>query len=62
MSTKSPSMASHMITSEAHNFKDPLYVASMDARKAFDVVNQQLLMKKLKNIGISNGLWQIIDL
>jgi hypothetical protein len=57
-------MASLMITeviSEAQENKLPLYVASLDAKKAFDVVNQKLLMKKIKGIGISNSLWQIID-
>ena len=61
---RSPSMASLLITeaiAEARDCKLPLYVASLDARKAFDVVNQQLLKKKLNNLGLSNGLWQIVD-
>ena len=61
---KSPAMASLMITEAAAAAKVsrvPLYVASLDARKAFDVVNHTLLKKKLFYTNTSKGLWRVID-
>ncbi len=61
---KSPTMASLMITEAAVAAKArrvPLYVASLDARKAFDVVNHTLLKKKLFYTNTSKGLWRVID-
>ena len=49
---RSPSMATLLITeaiAEARHSKTSLYVASLDARKAFDVVNHTKLKKKLFN-------------
>lgn len=60
----SPSMASLLITeavAQAHQLGSPLYIATLDARKAFDVVNYDTLKKKLYQIDISGGLWGIVD-
>ena len=61
---RSPAMASLLISeaaAESKILKVPLYIASLDARKAFDVVNHHLLKAKLLNAGIRPGWWKIID-
>ena len=61
---RSPSMASLVITetvAEAKYMKIPLYVASLDARKAFDVVNHYRLKTKLYNTQTLASLWTLID-
>ena len=61
---RSPSMASLLITealAEAKYLKTPLFVASLDARKAFDVVVQDIMLKKLHDINISGSTWDFID-
>ncbi len=61
---RSPTMASLLITEsilEARSKKLPLYVASLDARKAFDVVNHFILKKKLYNTDVDHQLWRIVD-
>ena len=63
-SGRSPSMASLLITeaiAQAKEEKKPLYAASLDARKAFDVVDQNLLLSKLWDLNISGNTWQIIN-
>ena len=54
-----PSMASPVVSevSQMQNAKDdgrPLYVATLDACKAFDVVVQNSLMNKFYNTGFKN--------
>ena len=59
-----PSMASLYITEAAAHarlHKTPLFIATLDARKAFDVVNHDILKKKLFQLDISGGMWGIID-
>ena len=61
---RSPSMASLFITetiAEARYLKLPLYVASLDARKAFDVVNHCRLKAKLFHSPISRNMWCLLD-
>ena len=61
---RSPSMASLIITesiAEARSKKQELNVASLDARKAFDVVSHPILMKKLYDMGISSPIWGTIN-
>ena len=61
---RSPSMASLVITetiAEAKYMKILLYVASLDARKAFDVVNHYRLKTKLYNTQTLASLWTLID-
>ena len=41
--------------------KTPLYVVSLDARKAFDVVDHFLLKKRLFHSGIGYGMWKLAD-
>jgi hypothetical protein len=63
-SGKSPSMASLLITeavNDASINKKSLYIASLDAWKAFDVVDQQLLLRKLHEAGTSTSMWKMID-
>ena len=57
-------MASLIITesiAEARSKKQELYVASLDARKAFDVVSHPIVMKKLYDMGISSPIWGTIN-
>ena len=61
---RSPSMASLLITesiAEAMQEKQGLYIASLDARKAFDVVSQNILLNKLHELGTSSTIWEIIN-
>ena len=61
---RSPTMASLVITeaiAEARATRTPLYVASLDAKKAFDVVDHDRLRIKLFNTGINRRIWSIID-
>ena len=61
---RSPSMASLIITESiamANHEKRDLFAASLDAKKAFDVVNQPLLLKKLYDIGATGTSWEIIN-
>ena len=53
----SPYFAS-VIKTEAISMKGtPLYVATLDAQKAFDVVDHKKLLTKTFNIGLSGALW-----
>ena len=61
---KSPSMATLLVTeaiAEAKANRTPLYIATLDARKAFDVVNHQVPKTKLYNSPICGRLWNLID-
>jgi len=61
---KSPSMATLCLTEAAAQAKDeaqPLYVATLDAQKAFDVVDHDLLKLKLHHTGVRGPQWLIID-
>ena len=61
---RSPVMASLLITeaiADAKTSRTPLHVATLDARKAFDVVNHDLLMRKLYLLGLGEGCWSLID-
>ena len=61
---RSPAMASLMITeaaAEAKLAKTPLIATSLDAKKAFDVVNHSKLKAKLYSTTISPTWWAIID-
>ena len=46
---------------EARATKNPLATASEDARKAFDVVNHNLLKIKLFNANIPRKIWRLVD-
>ena len=61
---RSPTMASLLITetiAESKAQKKPLFIASLDARKAFDVVNQCTLKKKCYQSDMNRQMWCIID-
>ena len=61
---RSPSMASLVITAalaEAKHTKSTLIVATLDARKAFDVVNHELLKSKLFTTNLKRPLWTPVD-
>ena len=61
---RSPSYATLMITeaiADAKENKTPLYLISLDARKAFDVVDHFLLKKKLYQSGIEHQMWTLVD-
>ena len=61
---RSPSMASLIITealAEAKRTKSMLIVATLDARKAFDVVNHELLKSKLFTTNLKRPLWTLVD-
>ena len=46
---------------EAKNTKTTLYMTALDAQKAFDVVDQELLMRKLYLDGIQGDDWLLIQ-
>ena len=61
---RSPAMASLLITeaiAEARETKTPLYINTLDARKAFDVVCQDKLRMKIFHTDVKRPLWQLID-
>ena len=61
---RSPSMASLVITeaiAEAKEKREILISASLDARKAFDVVNHYKLKAKLFNTKLKKSVWSIVD-
>ena len=60
----SPCMASLVLSetaAEARLNKCHLYVASLDARKAFDVVNHSILKTKMYHSNLRKPLWSVID-
>ena len=60
----SPSMATLCLTEAAATAKDnkhDLYVATLDAQKAFDVVSHELLKLKLFHAGVNGNSWALID-
>ncbi len=61
---RSPAMASLVVTeaiAESRESKTQLFIASLDARKAFDVVSQPILKMKLLKTRLKTPLWAIID-
>ena len=63
-SGKSPTMATVCLTEAIANAKDsrqPLYVATLDAQKAFDVVRHEELKRKLYHAGVNGTNWLMID-
>lgn len=53
----SPYFASVLKTEAIATRKGPLFVATLDAQKAFDVVNHDRLLVKTFNTGLSGALW-----
>lgn len=59
----SPTLAALLLSEAACASKDadlPLFVATLDTQKAFDVVHHNMLMKKLHEQGIGSHMWTII--
>ena len=46
---------------EAKNKREPLFVATLDVQKAFDVVNHELLLRKLYLDGITGNDWLLVQ-
>lgn len=46
---------------EAYDLKKPLYVCTLDARKAFDTVSHESLLRKIYLSGLDKGLISLID-
>ncbi len=46
---------------DAKSNKQPLYIATLDSQKAFDVVHHQILLTKLYHQGISGHMWSMIQ-
>jgi hypothetical protein len=60
----SPTHAALLVTeaiAEQRDTKVPLYVATLDAQKAFDVVNHESLMWKWHERGLRGALWHLKD-
>ena len=45
---------------ETKNKRKPLFVATLDVQKAFDVVNHELLLRKLYLDGITGNDWLLV--
>ena len=61
---RSPAMASLLITeslAEAADMKEDIYVCSLDARKAFDVVSHNRLKTKLFALPLPKDIWRLVD-
>jgi hypothetical protein len=61
----SPLHAALMVTeaiAEQKDKKEPLFLATLDAQKAFDVVNHPSLLWKWHELGLRGTLWQVKDL
>ena len=59
-----PSMATLLITeaaNEARELKSPLWVCTLDAKKAFDTVDHNSLVRKMYNTGIDRGMVAVLD-
>ncbi|KAH3735558.1 hypothetical protein DPMN_042094 [Dreissena polymorpha] len=62
-SANSSSMNAALIISETiyiTNSSDNLYLASLDAQKAFDTVDHNIMFNKLYYIGIQGHLWILL--
>ena len=46
---------------ESKDCKQIAYIALLDAKSAFDVVNHDHLMRKLYHMGVENELWKVIN-
>ncbi|MES9903995.1 MAG: reverse transcriptase family protein, partial [Sedimenticola sp.] len=60
----SPNMASLLLSEsivESQAAKCPLYVATLDSQKAFDVVHHQILLQKLYHQGINGNMWSCVQ-
>ena len=58
-----PTMASLILSEaevDARMRKSPLYIATLDTQKAFDVVDHTILLNKLYEEGINRKLWLIV--
>ncbi len=49
------------VQAEAKELKQPLNLVTLDACKAFDVVWQDSLLRKLFNTGIQGNLWSVLN-
>jgi hypothetical protein len=61
---QSPAHAALLVTeaiAEQKDLKKPLYLATLDAQKAFDVVDHSSLMWKWYEIGLRGPLWRLKD-
>ena len=59
----SPNMAALLISeakAEARQNNEQLYLATLDAQKAFDVVHHTILLNRLAELGIPRDIWLII--
>ena len=45
---------------EQRDRRQPLYIAFLDAKSAFDVVNHDILMRKLYHMGVEGTPWLLI--
>ena len=58
-----PTMAALLLSeadNDARTQKKPLYLATLDAKKAFDVVDHTILLNNIYEQGINKKLWMII--
>ena len=49
------------ITRESRDQKQPLYIAFLDVKAAFDVVSHASLLRKLFHVGIDGTEWSLIN-
>ena len=59
-----PTMTALLLTESATDSrmrKQPLYLATLDTQKAFDIVDHTILLNKLYDKGINHKLWLIVQ-